>query len=65
LKCRFPRGGGLLSFASPKESKQRKGDPTPRETPAKPARAKAPPNSLRSDMRRRLPLARTVCPARG
>jgi hypothetical protein len=31
--CRFPRGGGVLSFASPKESTQRKGDPTAQEFP--------------------------------
>ncbi|WP_147424471.1 hypothetical protein [Vogesella indigofera] len=31
--CRFLRGGGLLSFASPKESNQRKGDPTAQEFP--------------------------------
>jgi len=45
IACRFPRGGGVFSFASPKESTQRKGDSGLLETPCQTARAQAPPNS--------------------
>ena len=45
IVCRFPRGGGVLSFASPKESTQRKGDPGLLENTVPNGPPQAPPNS--------------------
>jgi hypothetical protein len=44
MDCRFRPADGVLSFASPKESTQRKGDPAIAEFPAKNASARSSPN---------------------
>ena len=62
FSCRFRAADGAISFVSPKEMAERKGDPKPPRNPAAKPAAKAPPNSrlataIRSDKRRLKTLA--------